>query len=205
MLTTLTRTSPLLSDSLSLRVVIADGLTMSRVTLRSMLARNGGRAVVGETFDGAGAVKVALQQRPHVLVLDLAMPRVLDALRQLRDSDTGVRPVVVAAAIRSQVVVTAITLGARGVLRRDVRPSVLSECVRAVAQGFYFIGERRFEDAVDAFARVRADAVGDAHRWPSGVPRSGSQSRRARLNDGECSLLHPFFFNRRGRRNDGGA
>lgn len=113
MFTTLTRTSTLPSDSPTLRVVIADGLTMPRVTLRSMLARNGGRAVVGEPFDGAGAMKVVLEQRPHVLVLDLAMPGVLDALRQLRDSDTGVRPVVVAAAFRSQAVVTAITLGAR--------------------------------------------------------------------------------------------
>lgn len=167
MFTTLTRTSTLPSDSPTLRVVIADGLTMPRVTLRSMLARNGGRAVVGEPFDGAGAMKVVLEQRPHVLVLDLAMPGVLDALRQLRDSDTGVRPVVVAAAFRSQAVVTAITLGARGVLRRNVQPSVLAECVRVVAQGGYWIGEGRVEDVVEAFGCVRADAAGGALRWPS--------------------------------------
>jgi DNA-binding NarL/FixJ family response regulator len=170
MLTTLTRTSPLPSDSPTLRVVIADGLTMSRITLRSVLARNGGCAIVGETFDGAGAVKLVLDQRPHVLVLDLAMPRVLDALRQLRDSDTGVRPVVVAAAIRSQAVATALALGARGVLRKNVRPSVLSACVRTVAQGGYWIGEGRVEDVVDAFDRVRVGTSplsGDALRCQS--------------------------------------
>ncbi len=155
MLTTLTRPSARPSDAPTLRVVIADGLTMSRITLRSLLARNNGCAIVGETFDGAGAVKLVREQRPHVLVLDLAMPRVLDALRQLRDSDTGVRPVVVAAAIRSPAVVAALTLGARGVLRKNVRPSVLSACVRAVAQGAYWIGEGRVEDEADAFDRVR--------------------------------------------------
>lgn len=88
MLTTLTRTSTLPSDSLILRVIIADGLTMPRITLRHMLARNSGCAIVGEIFDGAGAMKVVLEQRPHVLVLDLAMPRVFADPR----SRSSVRP-----------------------------------------------------------------------------------------------------------------
>lgn len=155
MTTSLASTSVVPSDPSTLRVVIADSLAMSRVVLRSMLARHDGCAVVGETFDGAGAVQLVREQRPQVLVVDLAMPRVFDALRQLRDSDTGVRPVVVAAAIRGQAVVTALTLGARGVLRRNVRPSALAACVRTVAQGGYWIGEDRVEDVVDAFERVR--------------------------------------------------
>jgi DNA-binding NarL/FixJ family response regulator len=112
------------------------------------------------------------------------MPGVLDALRELRDSDVGVRAVVVSPAINSEVVAMALTLGARGVLRKDVRPSVLSDCVRAVAQGSYWIGEGRVEDVVDAFDRVRTDVVGEALRWSSQVSSSDSQSRRARLNDG---------------------
>ncbi len=67
MLTTPTRTPTRLSDSPPVRVVIADALTMSRITLRSVLAANGGCAVV-ETFDWAGAVKLVLEQRPHVLI-----------------------------------------------------------------------------------------------------------------------------------------
>lgn len=55
----------------------------------------------------------------------------------------------------TKAVVTALTLGARGVLRKNVRPSVLSECVRAVAQGGYWIGEGPVENVVDAFDRVR--------------------------------------------------
>jgi hypothetical protein len=65
MMTTLTRTSSVPSDASTLRVVIADGLTLSRITLRTLLARNGGCAIVGETFDGGGAVKLVREQRPH--------------------------------------------------------------------------------------------------------------------------------------------
>jgi DNA-binding NarL/FixJ family response regulator len=153
-----------------LRVVIADALLMSRLTLRCVLAANEGCTVVGETFDGAGAVKLVRELRPHVLIVDLAIPRVLRALRQLVDSDTGVRPVVVAAAIRSEMVVTALTLGARGVLHKHVRPSALSACVKVVAQGFYWVGDERVGDAVDAYCRVRVDTpplAGDALCWSS--------------------------------------
>ena len=170
MSTTLTCTSTRPPDCSTLRVVIADGLTLSRITLRTLLARNGGCAIVGETFDGGGAVKLVREQRPHVLVQDLAMPRVHDALRQLKDSDTGVRPIVVAAAIRSQAVLSALTLGARGVLRKNVRPSVLSECVRTVAQGGYWIGERRVEDVVDAFDRVRGETAPPSRDAPRCQP-----------------------------------
>jgi DNA-binding NarL/FixJ family response regulator len=130
-------------------------------------------------------VNLVRAQRPHVLVLDLAMPRVLDALRQLRNGETGVRVVVVVAAIRSQAAVAALTLGARGVLRKNVRPSVLSECVRAVAHGGYWISEGRVEDMVDAFDRVRVGTSplsGSAPRCQSGadvVPRRQAGFRGA--------------------------
>jgi two-component system, NarL family, nitrate/nitrite response regulator NarL len=146
-------------DPSRLRIVIVDAHILSRDALRAVLEAGGGYSVVGAACDGAEASQLVHERRPHVLLLDLAIPRVggLDALRQLRD--TGVPTVVLADALTDMEVVDALTLGARGVLLKDALPSVLYECVRTVAEGAYWIGNERVPDVVDALRRVRDEAL----------------------------------------------
>lgn len=148
-------------DESTLRIVIVDALALSRDALRVVLAAEGGLSVVGAACDGAEAVGFVCAHRPHVLLLDVAMPRVggLDALRHLMDSGTGVPTVILADAMTGIEVVNALTLGARGVLLKDAFPPVLYECVRAVADGAYWIGNERVRDGVDALRRVREEAL----------------------------------------------
>jgi DNA-binding NarL/FixJ family response regulator len=68
-----------------IRVLLADDHAEFRRGLAEMLLTDGGIEVVGEAQDGAGAIEIAEQVRPDVVVLDLAMPIVggreaLDAL-----------------------------------------------------------------------------------------------------------------------------
>jgi DNA-binding NarL/FixJ family response regulator len=160
-----------------IRIAVVDSLAASRDALRRVLDAVSGFLVVGAACDGAEAVTLVRAQRPHVLLLDVAMPRVggIDALRQLRDSGTGVPTVVVADAMAGLEVVAALSLGARGIVFSDAWPSALCECLRAVAQGDYWMGKARVADVVDAWDRVRAEpwlvpAVASTHapnavRW----------------------------------------
>jgi DNA-binding NarL/FixJ family response regulator len=154
------RPSPALpSGRTTVRIAVVDALAVSRDALRLVLGAETGFSVVGAACDGAEAVSLVRAQCPHVLLLDVAMPRVdgLDALRQLRDSGTGVPTVVVADAMAGLEVVAALTLGARGVLFDDAWPAALCDCVRAVAQGDYWIDKTRAGDVVEAWDRVRAE------------------------------------------------
>lgn len=146
-------------DPSRLRIVIVDAHILSRDALRAVLEAGGGYSVVGAACDGAEAGQLVHERRPHVLLLDLAIPRVggLDAIRQLRD--TGVPTVVFADALTDMDVGDALTLGARGVLLKDALPSVLYECVRTVAEGAYWIGNERVPDVVDALRRVRDESL----------------------------------------------
>jgi DNA-binding NarL/FixJ family response regulator len=148
-------------DESTLRIVIVDALALSRDALRVVLAAEGGLSVVGAACDGAEAVGFVCAHRPHVLLLDVAMPRVggLDALRHVMASGTSVPTVILADAMTGIEVVDALTLGARGVLLKDAFPPVLYECVRAVADGAYWIGNERVRDGVDALRRVREEAL----------------------------------------------
>jgi DNA-binding NarL/FixJ family response regulator len=58
-----------------IRVVIADDHPQIRVALRRVLEDEGDFEVVGEAGDGAGAVRVAAETRPNLVILDYRMPR----------------------------------------------------------------------------------------------------------------------------------
>jgi DNA-binding NarL/FixJ family response regulator len=56
-----------------LRVVIADDHAPTRSDVREMLEQ-AGVEVVGEAFDGHGAIEVTMRERPDVCILDVSMP-----------------------------------------------------------------------------------------------------------------------------------
>jgi DNA-binding NarL/FixJ family response regulator len=60
--------------SQSARVVLADDDERTRAVLRTILSYSPAVEVVGEAADGAEAVKVALERRADVVVLDVNMP-----------------------------------------------------------------------------------------------------------------------------------
>jgi two-component system, NarL family, nitrate/nitrite response regulator NarL len=130
---------------------------MFRDAVRAALAAAGGFAVVAVAGDGDEAVRCVLELRPHVLLIDLALPRArcLDALRRLNDANTGVLPVVLSDSVTSADVMTALALGARGLLTKDAPLPVLFDGLRAVARGGYWIDREPLRDIVDALRRAR--------------------------------------------------
>src|SRR5258705_10586712 len=69
-----------------LRILLADDHDVVRRGLRDQLASHEGWDVCGEAKDGREAVKLALELKPDVVVLDLSMPELngLEATRQIR-------------------------------------------------------------------------------------------------------------------------
>ena len=57
----------------ALRIVLADDHTLFRQGLRRVLEEQAGWHVVAEANDGAEAVRLTLEQEPHIVILDVAM------------------------------------------------------------------------------------------------------------------------------------
>jgi DNA-binding NarL/FixJ family response regulator len=72
--------------SAPLRIVLADDHTLFRVGVREILLTVAGITVVGEASTGDGAVRLAVEHQPDVVLLDVEMPGmpVASAIGQIR-------------------------------------------------------------------------------------------------------------------------
>jgi DNA-binding NarL/FixJ family response regulator len=135
-----------------IRIAIADDERLFRDALRTLLEGEQGFSVVGCAADGVETIRLVKRVRPHVLLLDLAMPRLagLDALRTLGRGRHGVRTLVLTGAVTRDDIIAALRLGARGVLLKDVAPELLFQCIRTVFQGGYWLGEEAIDGLLHA-------------------------------------------------------
>ena len=120
-----------------IKVLIVDDHKLVRQGLRFLLEQDGGFEVVGECEDGASAAGEAARLSPHVVLLDLLMPRVdgLTALRQIRSRAPDARVVILTSHRADSRVREALTVGARAYLLKTAGVEDVVTTVRAVAAG----------------------------------------------------------------------
>jgi DNA-binding NarL/FixJ family response regulator len=120
-----------------IRVLIADDHVVARQGIRRMLEAHGDIVVVGEAADGQEAIEHVAHQKPHVVLLDLQMPRVdgTEALRRLRAQYPTLGVIILTTYAQDERVFAALRDGARGYVLKDVSPDELAKAVRVVAAG----------------------------------------------------------------------
>jgi DNA-binding NarL/FixJ family response regulator len=122
-----------------IRVVLADDQALVRAGFRALLDAQSDIEVVGEAADGADAVRVAVRERPDVVLMDIRMPGVdgLEATRQIASDErlVDVHVVILTTFDLDEYVFEAIRAGASGFLVKDTEPVELIQAVRVVARG----------------------------------------------------------------------
>jgi two-component system, NarL family, nitrate/nitrite response regulator NarL len=151
-----------------IRILIADDHLIFRAGLRRLLEVEPGFLVVGEATDGEETVRRVRELKPDILLLDLAMPGVpgLEALRQLDESASPVRTILLTAAIEKEELVKALQLGAWGVVMKESAIDLLFRSIRSVSAGEYWVGRQRVSDLVQSLRTKVAPATA-----PSGGPK----------------------------------
>jgi len=123
---------------MSLRVLIADDQAVVRSGLRRILEVDPEIEVVGEAVDGLAAVDGARRLSPHLVLMDIRMPR-LDGIaaagRILAEGSDPPRVLILTTFGLDEYVVEALRAGASGFLLKDASPEDLLAGVRAVARG----------------------------------------------------------------------
>jgi DNA-binding NarL/FixJ family response regulator len=121
------------------KVLLADDEALVRSGVRWMLEAAGDLEVVGEAADGGEAVDLAVSLRPHVVLMDIRMPRLdgIAATRRLLAAlgDQSPKVIVLTTFDFEKNVYEALRAGASGFLLKDSEPERLVDGVRTVARG----------------------------------------------------------------------
>lgn len=121
---------------MSLRLMLVDDHRMLREGLRRALEAEG-FIVVGEASDGHEALKMALERKPDVVLMDVSMPDVdgIEATRAIMQADARQRIVMLTMHMDRDVIDRAIKAGAVGYLTKDCSVTEVADAVRMAANG----------------------------------------------------------------------
>ncbi|MFZ1130602.1 MAG: response regulator transcription factor [Terriglobales bacterium] len=120
-----------------IRCVIADDHEMLRYGVRRLLEDTPDFAVVGEAGDAAEALKLVLEHRPNLVLLDIGMPGMssFEAGRLIEEHCSGTRIIYLTMHEDREYVQQALQSGASGYLLKDTPAPLLLSALRDVHHG----------------------------------------------------------------------
>jgi DNA-binding NarL/FixJ family response regulator len=153
------------------RILLADDHDVVRKGLRGLLEGNPTWQVCGEANNGRDAVRLAMDLKPDVTVLDLEMPGLsgLEATRQIKKELPDVEVLIFTMHETNQLICDALAAGARGYVLKADAGKYLIEAVDSLSRHKPFFTSKASETLLEQFlesatASVQAGGLTDRER-----------------------------------------
>ena len=162
-----------------IRVMVVDDHAIVRIGLKQVLDLSGEFEVVGQAADGEEAVRMAAEVSPDLVLMDVIMPGKdgVEACREIMESSSEVRVVMLTASNAEDAVVESVAAGASGYLLKETDMEQLLSALRSAALGDFRLPP---EMVRKAFTAIRGDGS------------AGDAAAQAGLTDREREILVQF-------------
>jgi DNA-binding NarL/FixJ family response regulator len=120
-----------------IRILLVDDHSVVRQGLKMFLGLDPELEVIGEAENGAEAVKLTMELKPDVVLMDLLMP-VMDgitAIGEIRRDAPDTEVIALTSVLEDASVVGAVKAGAIGYLLKDTQSDELCRAIKAAAAG----------------------------------------------------------------------
>jgi len=145
-----------------LGVLLVDDHVMVREALARVLAESQGIEVLGQAGDGAGALKLARELRPDIVILDYSMPETDTAgvIKSLRKELPFVKILILTIHENVHYAIKSLESGAHGYVMKSAAVRELVDAITAVSAGGTYISPNISERVLE-------------HMWHPGKRRVG--------------------------------
>ncbi|MEZ5078612.1 MAG: response regulator transcription factor [Solirubrobacterales bacterium] len=141
-------------------VVVADDHPVFRQGLRALLEGVPDIELIGEAADGEGAVAMALERKPAVVLMDLRMPGLngIEATRKINAAEPAVGILVLTMFEDDDSVFAAMRAGARGYLLKGSEQEEVTRAIRSIASGEAIFGPAIARRLIGYFSSASTEA-----------------------------------------------
>jgi DNA-binding NarL/FixJ family response regulator len=142
--------------SRKIRILLADDHTVVRQGFKMILNQQADMEVVGEAGDGKDAVKLALELRPTLVIMDIAMPNMngVEATRRIMEAAPECKILILSMHKDAVYVRETLRAGAKGYLLKEAIDHDLLRAIRAVVQEGGFLSPEVSRTVLDEYQRV---------------------------------------------------
>lgn len=125
----------------TIKVLLVEDQTLMRQGLKTILELEPGTTVVGEASDGESGVRLALELRPDVILMDVQLPGMsgVDATAAICAAWPTARVIILTTFDRDDYVYQGVRAGAMGFLLKDTPAENLVQTIKKVHAGEVFI------------------------------------------------------------------
>jgi two-component system, NarL family, response regulator LiaR len=125
------------SNSSKIRIIIADDHSLMRQAIRIWLEKQLDFEIVAEVSDGESAIKFTKELNPHIIIMDISMPKLngLEATKQITSQFPGTRVLIISVHIDNERILSALQAGASGYLTKEATGDEIVAAVRGISCG----------------------------------------------------------------------
>ncbi len=126
---------------MSIRILLVDDHAILREGLKALLQKEGDLEVIAEAANGQEAIRLASEQKPDIVVMDMTMPKMngIEASRQILKENPDTTIIILSMILDQACVSEALKAGATGYILKDCVSDELVLAIRTTINGFPYL------------------------------------------------------------------